>query len=77
MKAIIRKWGNSLGIRIPAIYAKELELTYGSTVNIEKDDDAIVIRPPKNMLENLLAQVSEKNKHDSIDTGDPRGKESW
>ncbi len=31
MESTIQKWGNSLGIRIPKLFAKELELNDGSS----------------------------------------------
>ena len=34
MKARVQKWGNSLGVRIPALYAREFDLKSGSAVEI-------------------------------------------
>ena len=34
MQTSVQKWGNSLGLRIPGVYAKELHLLDGSIVDI-------------------------------------------
>ena len=36
MKVVIKKWGNSLGVRIPNIIVCELNLHGGSVVGIDK-----------------------------------------
>lgn len=77
MKAIVQKWGNSLGIRIPAVYAKDLDLKSGTSVDIVKDGGKIVILPPKPTLEKLLSEVSKDNMQDYIDSGSSVGKEAW
>ncbi|SLM18098.1 Transcriptional regulator/antitoxin, MazE [uncultured spirochete] len=77
MKAIVQKWGNSLGIRIPAVYAKELDLKNGVFVDIVKDGGKIVILPPKPTLEGLLSEVTKDNMQDYIDSGSSVGKEAW
>ena len=47
METIIRKWGNSLGIRIPSHIAKDLSLEEGSCVEIEDVDNKIIIKPKR------------------------------
>jgi Growth regulator len=77
MKTVVQKWGNSLGIRIPTLYAKELDLKYGSSVELTSEDGKLVIIPKKTTLESLLAQVSEENMQTYVDTGSYVGKEAW
>lgn len=45
METIVKKWGNSLGIRIPKHIAKELSLKDGSSVDIEDKEGEIIIHP--------------------------------
>lgn len=45
MQTVVQKWGNSLGIRIPAVYAREFDLRNGSTVDIIESDGSLVIVP--------------------------------
>ncbi len=77
MKTLVQKWGNSLGIRIPALYAKELDLKYGSSVELTSEDGKLVIIPERTTLESLISQVSEENIHTYVDTGSSVGKEAW
>jgi antitoxin MazE len=78
MEAVIKKWGNSLGIRIPGLMAKDLELKDGSTVEIIDEQDQIVIRPKKGKtLKEMLKGINNSNIHNEIDTNGPIGKEVW
>jgi antitoxin MazE len=77
MQTVVQKWGNSLGIRIPAIYAREFDLKNGSSVDIIEEQGKLVILPKRKTLEYLLSFVTDDNVHSSIDTGDSIGKEEW
>lgn len=81
MKTCIQKWGNSLALRIPAVYAKEINLREGSNVELLLDKDSIRLRPladvPEYSLEELLTGITEENAHGEIDTGPPMGNEEW
>ncbi|MBX3722993.1 MAG: AbrB/MazE/SpoVT family DNA-binding domain-containing protein [Turneriella sp.] len=79
MEAVIRKWGNSLGIRIPNMLAKEFKLENGGAVDIIDSDGQIIIRPlkgKKKLLEKL-SKITSKNIHAEFDTGERTGKEFW
>lgn len=77
MQTVVQKWGNSLGIRIPAVYAREFDLKNGSSVKIIKEQGKLVIVPQKDSLDELLSLVTTENIHSSIDTGSSIGKEEW
>ncbi|MCL2267374.1 MAG: AbrB/MazE/SpoVT family DNA-binding domain-containing protein [Treponema sp.] len=78
MEAVIKKWGNSLGIRIPNIIARELSLKEGSCVDINDSGNEIIIKPVKrNRLSEMISKINEQNLHAEIDTGSPAGKEAW
>ena len=78
MKAVVKKWGNSLGIRIPNIIARELSLKDGSCVDINDIGQEIIISPiKKNRLSEMVSKINEENLHKEIDTGIPVGKEIW
>ncbi len=77
MQTVVQKWGNSLGIRIPSIYAKEFELRNGSFVDISEEEGRIVIIPKKNSLDELLEKVAVENIHEPIETGISIGNEEW
>jgi antitoxin MazE len=74
----VQKWGNSLAVRIPSQFAKNLGLKHGSQIELKLLDDGMVIRPVKTKptLDNLLAQTKGKtNPHLDYEFGVPVGKE--
>jgi antitoxin MazE len=78
MEAVLKKWGISLGIRIPNLIVRELSLKDGSCVEIKDKGNEIIIKPKqKNKLSEMLNEISEQNIHKEIETGDPVGKEIW
>jgi len=83
MEAILRKWGNSLGLRIPAGLLAELGLTENATVDLRVQDGNLILIPgqPKRKwkyaLEDLLSGVTEDNIHSETDWGNPVGDEVW
>ena len=78
MQAVAKKWGNSLGIRLPNLIVRELSLKDGSALDITKEGQDIIIKPNnKNKLSNMLSKINKQNLHKEIDTGEPVGKEIW
>jgi antitoxin MazE len=78
MEAVVKKWGNSLGIRIPGLFVRELSLRDGSFVDIDERGKEIVIKPvKKNNLSEMLSQIKPENLHKEIETGRSVGKEIW
>ena len=79
MNATIQKWGNSLAIRIPMSFAKNIHLHQGSTVNLVLTKDTIEIHPKKAakkyVLSEMLKKVNKNNIHPEVDWGPPVGRE--
>lgn len=74
----IKKWGNSLAIRIPKKQADELGLREDSEVSIERNNDKLVISPKNKKLKDMLKKVTEENKHSAQFPDDKsKGKEVW
>ena len=68
----ILKWGNSLGLRIPKSFAKDLEIEPNAEVDISVEDGRLIVRPlrePTYDLETLLAGVTKDNRHEEVDVG--------
>ena len=63
MEAQIQKWGNSLGIRIPAKVAGALCLEDGKVVDIKIEGDHISIYPRKYDLNTMLKLINQSNVH--------------
>ncbi|MBO4859822.1 MAG: AbrB/MazE/SpoVT family DNA-binding domain-containing protein [Treponema sp.] len=77
MQAVIQKWGNSLGFRIPALWAKDNNVKNGSKVEIIAEKGKITIFPQKKNLEDMLSMVTPDNIHSEVSTGQAVGEEEW
>jgi len=77
--AKIAKWGNSLALGLPKSLTSELGLAEDALVEIEVRGGELVIKPvPKSYsLTELVAQISEENRHDELDWGPAQGAEIW
>lgn len=78
MIGTITKWGNSLAVRVPRHLAEGARLTEGTTVELQVEDEALVIRPTRKKfkLEELLADYNRED-HLAVDWGQPKGDEVW
>ncbi len=80
MRASVRKWGNSLALRIPHSVAEDSRITQGSVVELTVVRGRLVVSlltGPRFTLKGLLARVTEANRHPETDTGSATGRESW
>lgn len=80
MRSKIQQWGNSLALRIPKPFAEEIGLRRHSEVELSLDEGKLVVLPAAESrlsLSELLAQVTDENRHAEIDFGPPVGKEVW
>jgi len=80
MQTKIKKWGNSLALRIPKLLASDASLKLNELVDISIDQGSIIITPiseKEYSLEKLLKGVNKSNLHGEFDTGAPLGKEIW
>ena len=80
MQTKIKKWGNSLALRIPKSFALNANLRQNELVDLSIDKERIIITPigeKEYLLDELLERVSESNLHSEFDTGAPVGREIW
>jgi antitoxin MazE len=80
MLAKIQKWGNSLALRIPKVFAAEAQLQNDSLVEISIVEGKIIITPapaPSWTLDELLAGITKDNLHPEVETGFAVGDEAW
>ena len=76
MEMLVRKWGNSLALRIPQSLATQIGIEPNSPVELSLRGVELVIAPvntPGLKLDALLAQVTEDNLHGEVDTGQAVG----
>ena len=80
MERVIQKWGNSLGVRIPAEIAKNGGLTAGTPVDLRLENGNVVMvvsRTRGPSLESLVRQITPGNRHEAIEFLSPVGHEAW
>ena len=80
MKSRIKKWGNSLALRIPKSFAEDIGFNQETAVEVSLADGTLVITPvarPKTTLPQLLAKITTKNRHHEFETGPSVGSEIW
>jgi antitoxin MazE len=81
MRVSLRKWGNSLAMRIPKSIASEAGVEDGAIADLSVERGAMVARlvapSAKLPLARLLRKVTKQNVHREISTGKRRGREIW
>jgi antitoxin MazE len=79
MKNIVKKWGNSLAIRIPKSFAEEIGLKNESSVELSLSDKKLIIKPLQEYysLESLVRGINKRNKQEEKDYGKRTGAEVW
>lgn len=80
MRTHIQKWGNSLAVRIPSAFARQVNLDANAVVDLTVVDGQLIIRPieaPVFELDDLLAQITDDNRHGEVDAGGAVGNEIW
>jgi antitoxin MazE len=79
MRAIVKKWGNSAAVRIPAGIMQAVDLKLDDAVDVSEQGGEIVIKPvrtEKTNLARLLEGITRENLHAEVDFGNPQGRES-
>jgi antitoxin MazE len=79
MNTQVGKWGNSLAVRIPGTYVKELDLQEGTELEVTRVNGGLLLKPRKReySLDELLQQITPENIHDETDWGQAAGREAW
>jgi len=77
METTISKWGNSLGVRIPQAFVKQIGLEEGMTLAMDIVGDSIIIRPIQYSLDEMLKKIRPDNIHSEVKVGPSKGKEAW
>ena len=78
MKARIEQWGDSLALRIPPELAERMGIAAGDEVRLSMIGPILRIVPMSvPTLEELVAGITDENRHDEVYTGPPVGREVW
>jgi len=77
MYSQVKKWGNSLGVRVPKKIASELNLKDGTSVNVKVVENQLIISSDISGLDMLVEKITEANRHTVIFNDTLVGKETW
>lgn len=77
MQVLLKRWGNSLGFRIPKGIVESAGLKADDVIEIDASQDGFTVKKARKryVLKELLSRVTPENRHDSIDWGGPKGNE--
>lgn len=80
MRVIVKKWGNSASVRIPAAIMEAAKLHLDEEVDVCVKGGKIVIepvRPGEYDLARLLEGITPENRHAEVSTGPAMGNEAF
>jgi antitoxin MazE len=80
MAVLVKKWGNSAAVRIPAGVLAEAGMELDQPVEVRQERGRIVIEPARQerfTLRALLKNIRPENLHEPVETGGPFGREIW
>jgi len=83
MKNAVQKWGNSLGLRIPAAIAAEMRIKRGTPVTLQLDEGVLTVRVARAArrrksrfkLNDLLDRITPENVQPTYNWGRDVGRE--
>lgn len=76
----VRKWGNSMAVRLPRTLVEAADLKAGSSVDLAARNGCIVltpVRPARHRLADLVRKITKRNRHGALLEDAPRGREVW
>ena len=79
MRTVVKKWGNSASVRIPAAIMQAARLNLDEAVDVREESGRIVIEPAQRKeyhLTELVKGITRENLHDEVDFAKPVGKEA-
>lgn len=77
---LVKKWGNSASVRIPASVMAAASLRVDQEVDVREEGGRVIIEPvvaPAYDLDALLDAMAPENFPEDVDFGAPTGKEIW
>jgi len=80
MRVVVKKWGNSASVRIPAAVMAAARLSLDQPVEVREEEGRIVIEPVREAgydLAALIDGITDENRHDALDFGAAKGREMW
>jgi antitoxin MazE len=80
MPVLIKKWGNSAAVRIPAPVLADAGIEIDQPVEVREERGRIIIEPARRgnvALRDLVKGITPDNLHGVVETGPAAGREVW
>ncbi len=74
------QWGNGAALRLPAQVMEAARLSVDQPVEMREGAGRIVSEPIREVVPDLcvlIAAITNENRHDGVEFGQPRGAEAW
>ena len=78
MQGVVKKWGNSAAVRIPASVLEAADVRLDQPVDVREEGGRIVIeklRPVRYDIDALVNAITDDNRHNPVDMGPAVGQE--
>lgn len=76
MRTTVKRWGNSLAVRIPVGLAEDAHLDDGTEVDVAVADGRLIVAPVLSLAA-LVARITPENLPELAFDDAPRGAEAW
>lgn len=79
MRAVVKKWGNSAAVRIPAVIMEATNLHLDEAVDVREEAGCIIVEPVRQKafdIQALVAGITPDNLHAEVSFGPAVGKEA-
>lgn len=63
MRVEVQKWGSSAAVRIPAVALKDAGMQVGQCLELRVEGSRLVMEPARESLDDLLAKITQENRH--------------
>lgn len=75
----MRKWGNSLAVRLPKAVAEAAGIKEDAAVYLAVENGTLRVTPmrPQPTLAELVSAISPRNVHEEAEFGGRKGREIW
>ena len=80
MQGVVKKWGNSAAVRIPAAVLEAAQVRLDQPVDVREEGGRIVIeplRPARYDIAVLVGGITNENRRGSVEMNKPVGLEAW
>ncbi|MBA3274898.1 MAG: PbsX family transcriptional regulator [Chloroflexia bacterium] len=79
MRTSIVRWGKGAAIRIPSPIMRAARLKIDQEVDVREEGRVVIVAPVRHAkydLDELIAGITDDNKHDLVSFGEPVGQEA-